>query len=76
METRKNPTISMVSKALAERIDKQCKQYKAERDKLETQKKALARSYKQVVEENDKLKEENEELREQILEMTEYEENE
>lgn len=58
METRKNPTISMVSKALAKRIDKQCKQYKAERDKLEV--------------ENEKLKEENEELREQILEITEY----
>lgn len=72
METRKNPTISMVSKALAKRIDKQCKQYKEERDKLETQKTALARSYKQVVEENDKLKEENEELREQILEITKY----
>ena len=72
MRKTKSPKIKMVSKALAERIDKQCKQYKAERDKLETQKTALARSYKQVVEENEKLKEENEELREQILGTTEY----
>lgn len=56
MEIRKNPAISMVSKALAKRIDKQCKQYKAERDKLEAQKIAFARSYKQVVEENKELK--------------------
>ena len=37
---------------------------KRERDKLEAQKIEFARSYKQVVEENEKLKEENEELRE------------
>ena len=37
---------------------------KRERDKLEVQKIEFARSYKQVVEENEKLKEENEELRE------------
>lgn len=33
-------------------------QLKVERDKLEAQKIAFARSYKQVVEENEKLKEE------------------
>lgn len=57
-------------------LGKQCDQLKIERDKLEAQKISFARSYKQVVEENDRLKEENEELREQILGMIEYEENE
>ena len=37
---------------------------KSERDKLEAQKIEFSRSYKQVVEENEKLKEENEEFRE------------
>ena len=54
-----NPQQQFINKLI-----KQRDQYKTERDKLEAQKIEFARSYKQVVEENEKLKEENEELRE------------
>lgn len=44
-------------------LTKESEQYKEERDTLEAQKIAFARSYKQVVEENEKLKEEIKKLK-------------
>lgn len=63
MRKTKSPKIKMVSKALAERIDKQCKQYKAERDTLIDDLAVLKANISRLERENRDLKRENKALR-------------
>ncbi|UEH02035.1 hypothetical protein [Staphylococcus gallinarum] len=62
MRKTKSPKIKMVSKALAERIDKQCKQYKAERDTLIDDIAVLRANNKRLEREKERLKERNYQL--------------
>lgn len=62
MRIAKSPKIKMVSKALADRIDKQRNQYKAERDTLIDDIAILRANNSRLERENAQLKQENEEL--------------
>lgn len=73
MSKTNSPKIKMVSKALAQRIDKQCKQYKAERDSLIDDLAVLKANISRLERENGQLKKEEKVNRTKASLLTEIE---